>query len=140
LSIFLVHLGALACPSTPEVMRSKKRAPTPNSFIVFTLVSHLNLSRSLGARHHKPLEWLATISNPFGRKGMWLSMFQDFNFKIVHRVIIRHVNANGLSHNPINTHDEDDDFGVEIQDEKKNVSVAQVWKSTTLNPHIFTIS
>ncbi len=71
---------------------------------------------------------------------MWLSMFQDFNFKIVHRVIIRHVNANGLSHNPINTHDEDDDFGVEIQDEKKNVSVAQVWKSTTLNPHIFTIS
>jgi hypothetical protein len=29
---------------------------------------------------------------------------------------------------------------VEIQDEKKNVNVAQVWKSTTLSPHIFTIS
>jgi len=45
-----------------------------------------------------------------------------------------------LSHNPVGSHDENEDFGVEIQDEKKNVNVAQVWKSTTLSPHIFTIS
>jgi len=49
-------------------------------------------------------------------------------------------NVDALSYNPIGSHDEDDDFGVEIQDDKKNVSVAQVWKCTTLSPHIFIIS
>ncbi len=49
-------------------------------------------------------------------------------------------NVDALSHNLVGSHDEDEDFGVEIPDEKKNVSVAQVWKSTTLNPHIFIIS
>ncbi len=67
-------------------------------------------------------------------------MLQNFNFKIVHRVGARHANADALSHNPVGSHDENEDFGVEIQDEKKNVNVAQVWKSTTLSPHIFTIS
>jgi len=90
--------------------------------------------------NHKALEWLAIVSNPFGRRGRWISMLQNFNFKIVHRVGARHANADALSHNPVGSHDEDEDFVVEIQDEKKNVDVAQVWKSTTLNPHILTIS
>jgi hypothetical protein len=51
-------------------------------------------------------------------------MLQDFNFKIVHRARIRHANANALSRNPVGLHDEDEDFGVEIQDEKKDVNVA----------------
>jgi hypothetical protein len=38
----------------------------------------------------------------------------------------RHANVDSLSRNPISSHDEDEDFGVEIQDEKKNVSVAHV--------------
>jgi hypothetical protein len=42
--------------------------------------------------------------------------------------------------NPVGSHDENEDFGVDIQDEKKNVNVAQVWKSTTLSPHILAIS
>jgi len=69
-------------------------------------------------------------------------MFQDFNFKIVHKVGTRHANVDALSCNPIGSHDEDEDedFGVEIQYEKKNFSVAQVWKSTTSSPHILTIS
>jgi hypothetical protein len=37
-------------PSTPKVLRTKERAPTPYSFIVFTSYSYLSLSRSLGAR------------------------------------------------------------------------------------------
>jgi hypothetical protein len=45
-----------------------------------------------------------------------------------------------LSRNPVGSHDEDEDFRVEIQDEKKNIDVAQVWKSTTLNPHILIVS
>jgi hypothetical protein len=89
---------------------------------------------------HKPLEWLAIVFDPFCRRGRWISMLQNFNFKIVHRVGARHANADALSHNPVGSHDENEDFGVEIQDEKKNVNVAQVWKSTTLSPHIFTIS
>ncbi len=50
-------------------------------------------------------------------------MLQDFNFKIVHKAQVRHVNVDALNCNPVGSHDEDEDFGVEIQDEKKNVSV-----------------
>jgi hypothetical protein len=67
-------------------------------------------------------------------------MFQNFNFKIVHKVAARHANANVLRCNPIDSHDEDEDFGMEIQDEKKDESVVQVWKSSALNPHLFTLS
>jgi hypothetical protein len=89
---------------------------------------------------HKPLKWLAIIFDPFGRRGMWISMLQDFNFKIVHKVGPRHANGDALSRNLVGSHDEDEDFGVDIQDEKKNVDVAHVWKSTTLSPHILSIS
>jgi len=73
---------------------------------------------------HKPLEWLVTIFDSFGKRGRWISMLQDFNFKIVHRARTRHVNADALSCNPVGSHDEDEDFWVEIQDEKNNVNVA----------------
>ncbi len=33
---------------------------------------------------HKPLEWLATVSDAHGRRGRWIDMLQDFSFKIVH--------------------------------------------------------
>jgi hypothetical protein len=48
---------------------------------------------------------------------------QDFNFKIVHRVGARHANADALNCNPVDSHDEDEDFGMGIQDEKKDASV-----------------
>jgi hypothetical protein len=53
-------------------------------------------------------------------------MPEDFNFKIVHRTGIRHANADVLNHNLVNSHDEDEDVGMEIQDEKKGASVVQV--------------
>jgi hypothetical protein len=53
-------------------------------------------------------------------------MLQDFNFKIVHIAGVRHANADALSHNLVVLHGEDEDFGVEIQDEKKDANVAQV--------------
>ncbi len=90
--------------------------------------------------NHKPLKWLVIVSDPFDRRGKWISMFQDFNFKIIHRAGARHANDDVLSHNLVGSHDGDEDFGVEIRKEKKNVSVAQVWKSATLSPHILTIS
>ncbi len=74
--------------------------------------------------NHKPLEWLAIVSDPFGKRGKWISLLQDFNFKIVHRAGARHANVDVLSRNLVGSHDEDEDFGVEIQDKKNNVSVA----------------
>jgi hypothetical protein len=67
-------------------------------------------------------------------------MLQDFNFKIVDKARARHANVDALSCNPIDSHDVDEDFGMEIQDEKKDASVVYVWKSSALSPHILTFS
>ncbi len=45
------HPGTLTRPSTPKVLWTKECAPTFDPFAIFTLDSHLNLSRSLGACH-----------------------------------------------------------------------------------------
>jgi hypothetical protein len=34
---------------------------------------------------HKPLEWLATVSDANGRRGRWIDMLQDFNFPTLTR-------------------------------------------------------
>jgi len=65
---------------------------------------------------HKPFEWLATVSDAHGRRGRWIDMLQDFNFKILHRLGLRHANADALSRNPVGQATDDDDFGEEIQD------------------------
>ncbi len=65
---------------------------------------------------HKPLEWLATISDAHGRRGKWVGMLQDFSFKIVHRPGLRHTNVDALSRNLVGSAADDDDFGEEIQD------------------------
>jgi len=46
---------------------------------------------------HKPLEWLAIVSDAHGRRGRWIDMLQDFSFKIVHRPGMKHTNADALS-------------------------------------------
>ncbi len=66
---------------------------------------------------HKPLEWLATVSDAHGRRGRWIDMLQDFSFKIVHRPGMRHANADALSRNPVGQAVDDDDFYQEIQDD-----------------------
>jgi len=45
------HLGALARPFTPKMLRPKERTPTPHPLVVFTLDLQLNLLKSLGVRH-----------------------------------------------------------------------------------------
>jgi hypothetical protein len=47
------------------------------------------------------LEWLATISDAYGWRGRWISMRQDFHFKIIHRVGDKHANVDALSKNPV---------------------------------------
>jgi hypothetical protein len=66
---------------------------------------------------HKPLEWLATVSDAHGRRGRWIDLLQDFSFKIVHRAGLRHANADALSRNPVGQAVDDEDFRQEIQDD-----------------------
>jgi hypothetical protein len=42
-------------------------------------------------------------------------MLQDFSFKILHRLGMKHGNADALSRNPVG-HAMDDDFSEEVQD------------------------
>jgi hypothetical protein len=66
---------------------------------------------------HKPLEWLATVSNAHGRRGRWIDLLQDYSFKIVHRPGMRHANVDALSRNPVGQALDDEDFHQEIQDD-----------------------
>ncbi len=66
---------------------------------------------------HKPLEWLATVSDAHGRRGRWINLLQDYSFKIVHRPGVKHANADALSRNPVGQAMDDEDFHQEIQDD-----------------------
>jgi hypothetical protein len=66
---------------------------------------------------HKSLEWLATVSDAHGRRGQWIDMLQDFDFKIVHRAGLKHANADALSRNPVEQATDDEDFRQEILDD-----------------------
>jgi hypothetical protein len=56
------------------------------------------------------------VSDASGRRGGWIHLLQDFDFKIVHRPGLRHTNVDALSKNPVGKASEDDDFNREIQD------------------------
>jgi hypothetical protein len=77
---------------------------------------YLHMKHFILRTDHKPLEWLATVSDTHGRRGRWVGMLQDFSFKIVHRPGLRHTNADALSRNPVGLAMEDEDFGEEIRD------------------------
>jgi hypothetical protein len=49
------HPRAPTRPSTPKVIRTRECAPIPYSFVVFTLNSHLSLSRSFEAHEVRKL-------------------------------------------------------------------------------------
>jgi hypothetical protein len=77
---------------------------------------YLHMKHFILRTNHKPLEWLATVSDAHGRRGRWVGMLQDFCFRIVHRPGLKHMNANALSRNPVGLAVEDEDFGEEIRD------------------------
>ncbi len=66
--------------------------------------------------NHKPLEWLATVLDAHGRRGRWIDMLQDFSFKILHQLGLKHTNVDALNRNPVGEATDDDDFSEEIQD------------------------
>ncbi len=63
------------------------------------------------------VEWLAIVSDAHGRRGRWIDLLHDHNFKIVHRPRVRHANADALSRNPVGQAMDDEDFHQEIQDD-----------------------
>jgi len=71
---------------------------------------YLHRTRFTLRTDHKPLEWLAMVSDASGRKGRWIHLLQDFDFKIVHRPGLRHTNVDALSRNPVGKASEDDDL------------------------------
>jgi hypothetical protein len=77
---------------------------------------YLHMKHFILQTDHKPLEWLATVSDTHGRRGRWVGMLQDFCFKIVHRPGLRHMNVDALSRNLVRLAEEDEDFGEEIRD------------------------
>ncbi len=66
--------------------------------------------------YHKLLEWLVSMSDAHGKKGRWINILQDFNFKILHRPKLKHTNVDFLSRNPVGQATDDDDFSEKIQD------------------------
>jgi hypothetical protein len=47
--------------------------------------------------------------NAYGRKGKWISMLQDFDFKIMHRLKSKHMNVDVLNCNLMGDSNEDED-------------------------------
>ncbi len=77
---------------------------------------YLHMKHFILRTDHKPLEWLAIVSDAHGRRGKWVGMLQDFSFKIVHRPGLKHMNVDALSRNPVGSTADDDGFGEELQD------------------------
>ncbi len=83
---------------------------------VMHLRQYLHRNHFILRTDHKPLEWLAIVSDVHGRRGRWVGMLQDFSFKIIHRLGFRHANVDALSRNPVGLATYDDDFGEGVQD------------------------
>jgi len=90
---------------------------------------------------HKLLEWLATVSDAHGRRGRWIDLLQDYSFKIVHRLGMRHANVDALSRNPVGQAMDDEDFHQEIQDDphmqhgmpEADEEILAVWSGQRVN-------
>jgi hypothetical protein len=74
---------------------------------------------------HKPLEWLATNSNAYGRRCRWINTLQDFSFKMIHRARSKYTNVDVLSRNHVDATEPDEDLVNEIQDYKL---LQYIWK------------
>ncbi len=81
---------------------------------IMHFIQYLHRNHFTLRTNHKPLEWLATVSDAHGKTSRWIDMLQDFNFKILHRPRLKHTNVDALSRNPVGQATDDDDFSEEI--------------------------
>jgi hypothetical protein len=66
-TLFSPYLKATARPSTFKVLQIREHTPTPHSFVVFTLDSHLCLLKSLGVCHHVFIYFIGLHAQKVGR-------------------------------------------------------------------------
>jgi hypothetical protein len=50
---------------------------------------------------HQPLKWLMESDKLTGKLAWWALMLMEYNFKVVHRMGLVNMDADGLSRNPI---------------------------------------
>jgi hypothetical protein len=52
---------------------------------------------------HQPIKWLMTNDKLIGKLAYWAFIFQEYEFKIIHRPNITHQNVNTMSWRPFPT-------------------------------------
>jgi len=70
------------------------------------------------------LEWLAIVLDAYGRRGCWIAMLKDFQFKIIHRARNKHLNVDVLSRNVVGSPEEDEDFGSDVMEHEEKLGIA----------------
>jgi hypothetical protein len=55
------------------------------------------------------------VFNAYGQRSRWIDMLQDFNFKILHSYVFKHLMQDTLSRSPIGRVKSDEDLLEEIQ-------------------------
>jgi len=92
---------------------------------------------------HKPLEWLAIVSDAYGRRGRWIAMLQDFQFKIIHRLGSRHLNIDALSQNRVGFPKKDENFGSDVMEHEEQLGITTVFARSNatneVNINMFTL-
>ena len=94
---------------------------------VVTFVTHFRtylLGHTFTLRtDHGPLTWLYSMKEPEGQVARWLEKLQEYNFEIVHRKGLRHINADALSRLPCHQCGLNEEV---IQKEGSSVAVVQL--------------
>ena len=72
---------------------------------------------------HGPLTWLYSMNEPEGQVARWLEKLQEYNFEIVHRKGLRHINTDALSRLPCHQCGLNEEV---IQEEGSSVAVVQL--------------
>ena len=50
--------------------------------------------------NHQPLKWLMESGKLTGKLARWALLLQEYDFEVVHKVGVKNLDADGLSHNP----------------------------------------
>eukprot|EP00731_Ephydatia_muelleri_P039115 Em1119g1a len=94
---------------------------------VVTFVTHFRtylLGHTFTLRtDHGPLTWLYSMNEPEGQVARWLQKLQEYNFEIVHRKGLRHINTDALSRLPCHQCGLNEEV---IQEEGSSVAVVQL--------------
>ena len=94
---------------------------------VVTFVTHFRtylLGHTFTLRtDHGPLTWLYSMNEPEGQVARWLEKLQEYNFEIVHRKGLRHINTDALSRLPCHQCGLNEEV---IQEEGSSVAVVQL--------------